>query len=252
MRGIRSPGLARAGIAVVFQEILVAALSRCSTTSGSAPTGCCATAIADAPKSVKRAEAALAELLDVPPALEHRCASCRSATARPAASRGRWSATAGADPRRGDVRAGRRDARVAIRDPARSWRPAARRHLHLPPHGRGRGVADRMTVLRSGESVETLPRGDARRATRATDDRRGPSHRRRRRRAVIPRDGDAVLRLRGVGLRPDAAPIDIDAPRGRTRRPGRAGRSRPGASCASCAARPAARDGLRSTTRTPT
>ena len=71
-------------------------------------------------------------------------------------------------------------------------------------------IADRITVLRSGESVATLERSaaDPRELVRLMT---GQDHLvdAAARRAVDSGEGDAVLRVSGVALRPDAAPFDF-------------------------------------------
>ena len=97
-----------AGIATVFQEVLVVEARSVLENvwlgvEGLMPRGRRA-------RQAREAGEVLERLLGRPVALDCRWSGCRCRIVRRAASPARWSATRGADPRRGDVGAGRRDA----------------------------------------------------------------------------------------------------------------------------------------------
>ena len=164
-----------AGIVTVFQEVLVAeASSRCSTTSGWARRAAAAQRRRREKRRAPRAPRRSAELLDVRSPGHRRSSELSLSDRQACVHRARAAARAAdPDPRRGDLGARRRDARPAVRDPQ-------------PPGGEGVGVifithrmdeieeiGDRITVMRSGDTVATLERGEADGARAgAADDRR--------------------------------------------------------------------------------
>ena len=117
------------------------------------------------------------------------------------------------DPRRGDLRARRRDPRPAYSRSSATRAAGRRRHLHHPPHGRDR--ADRRSdhghAVR--RRVAELERGQwtPQQLVRLMTGRRRARERGARAARAAPRDrGATVLSVRGLKLRADGGPIDLE------------------------------------------
>ena len=135
----------------------------------------------------------------------------RSATGRPVASSRARAEPADPDPRRGDLGARRGHARPALRVGRRALRAGVGVIFITHRMDEIEQIGDRITVMRSGRTVASSSAAAGRRAAGAADDRLG-----RARQAgpgpalAAPARGAPVLSVRGLRLRPDGAPIDLE------------------------------------------